>query len=222
LQQRAVKWNSGEIVVVTKQADDSIPLLGWPIARNPREVRQYRQVVYWPNTTALGEQREDYHEKMIYDLLAGLWQPDANVVLAFDEIGYIEDLSPRLKKMIRMYWREGRSHGVSLVAMKQRPVGVQRDQHSESRWKVVFPPAHQADMEPFAELLGRRGDWQPVLESLDQRNHEFVIRNSVTNDAYISWVDTKLEPVEEQVKQGTRTPRERLYGQGRNDESAAA
>jgi hypothetical protein len=142
------------------------------------------------------------------------------VVLAFDEIGYIEELSVRLKKQIRMYWREGRSHNISIVAMKQRPVGVQRDQHSESRWKIVFPPADQGDMKRFAEMLGRVGDWQPVLESVNQQNHEFVIRNSVTKDAYISWIDTELKPVESQVNQKGRSTAETFKNKRAGDNSS--
>jgi hypothetical protein len=217
LQQRAVMWNSAEIVILTKESDDSIPLLGWPVVTSPEEVRKYRQCVFWPQTSAQGEAREKHHEREIYRLLSSIWGQDANVVLAFDEIGYVEDLSPRLKKQIRMYWREGRSHGISLVAMKQRPIGVQRDQHSESRWKVVFAPAHAADMEAFAELLGRRGDWQPVLESLDQQRHEFIIRNSFTKDAYISWIDTPLRPVRAQQQQPGRNAREFFWGKRPGD-----
>jgi nucleoside-triphosphatase THEP1 len=212
LQQRALRWNTAEIVVLTKEADDSIPLLGWPVITKYEDIRRYRQVIFWPRTSAQGEARDKHMEDQIYDLLSSLWSPEANFVIAFDEIGYVEDLSARMKKEIRMYWREGRSHHISVVAMKQRPVGVQRDQHSESRWKFVFPPAHAADMEAFAELLGRRGDWQPVLESLDQQAHEFVVRNSVTKDAYISWVDTPLRPVESQVHQRGRGTAEFIGG----------
>lgn len=118
-----------------------------------------------------------------------------------------------------MYWREGRSHNISVIAMKQRPVQVTRDQHSETRWKVVFPPADQGDMKRFAEMLGRVGDWQPVLESVDQQAHEFVIRNSVTKDAYISWIDTELKPLEAQVNQKGRTSTEAMAGKRAGDNS---
>jgi hypothetical protein len=220
LQQRASRWNTAEIIIVTKQSDDSIPLLGWPVCDKFDDVRKYRQCIFWPRTGLQGEARESFHEEQIYNLLANLWQPDANVVLAFDEIGYIEELSVRLKKQIRMYWREGRSHNISIVAMKQRPVGVQRDQHSESRWKIVFPPADQGDMKRFAEMLGRVGDWQPVLESVNQQNHEFVIRNSVTKDAYISWIDTELKPVESQVNQKGRSTAETFKNKRAGDNSS--
>ncbi len=212
LQQRAARWDSAEIAVVTKQADDSIPLLGWPVAADVKEVRKYRQAVFWPQTGALGEDREKYMEPRIYDLLAALWVKDANTVIYFDEIGFIEDLSRRLKKMTRMYWREGRSHGISVIAAKQRPIGINRDAHSESRWKIVFPPADEGDMKRFAELLGRPADWEPVLRGLDQTQHQFVIRNSFTKDAFISWVDEPLRPLPSQAHQRPAGVGERLHG----------
>jgi hypothetical protein len=198
LQQRASAWNSAEVAVLTKQADDSIPLLGWPEVTDFSELRKYRQAIFWPRTGLQGEQREKYHETQIYNLLSSLWRPQANTVLYFDEVAYIEDLSSRLKKMVRMYWREGRSHGISLIASKQRPIGINRDAHSESRWKIAFPPADMGDMRRFAELLGRVPDWQPVFESLDQTMHQFILRNSYTDDAYISWIDTELKPMKSQ------------------------
>jgi hypothetical protein len=156
--------------------------------------------VFWPRTDQLGTGRERAHEEAIWDLLTRLWHPDANTVVAFDEIGYVESLpgprgeGQRLRKLIRQYWREGRSLGITIVAMKQRPVGVVREQHSESRWKLVFPPADRGDMDRFAELLGDPREWAPVLDSLDQEAHEFVLRNSATREAYITWIDVPLRP----------------------------
>ena len=201
LQQRAQRWDTAELAVLTKEADDSIPLLGWPVVTTYDELRHYRQAVYWPQTGAQGADREAYHEENLYRLLTRIWQPDANLVIYFDEVRYIESLSRRLKKQVRMFWREGRSHGISIMAGAQRPVEMVRDQHSESRWKAVFPPADEADMERFAQLLGRWQDWAPVLESLDQTQHQFVLRNSFTKDAYITWIDRELRPLPSQQNQ---------------------
>jgi hypothetical protein len=212
LQLRARLYDSAEIAIATKEDDDSIPLLGWPEVDTFDDLRRYRQAVFWPRTPLKGEDRERYHEKALYDLLSRLWTKDANTVIAFDEIGYVEALSNRLRKFIRMMWREARSNGISIVAMKQRPVGVVRDQHSESRWKAVFPPADMGDMERFAELLGRVRDWAPVLESLDQEAHQFVLRNSFTKECYITWVDTPLRPLPSQQHQEPRGTGELLYG----------
>jgi hypothetical protein len=212
LQQRAQRWDTAELGIVTKESDDSIPLLGWPVITDYKDLRRYRQAIFWPQTSLKGEERERYHEQKIYDLLSQLWGPDANLVICFDEVRYIESLSRRLKKMVRMYWREGRSHGVSIIAGAQRPVEMVRDQHSESRWKIVFPPADTGDMQRFAELLGRWKDWQPVLESLDQTQHQFVLRNSFTKDAYITWIDRELRPLPSQANQKDQTKPEGIYG----------
>jgi len=212
LQQRAARWDTSELAVITKNTDDSIPLLGWPVVPDYQELREqkWRQAVFWPQTSLKGQERETFHEKLLFDLFSELWPPPGQtnpVVILLDEVRYIESLSPRLKKMIRMYWREGRSHGISLMAGAQRPVEMVRDQHSESRWKAVFPPADAGDMQRFAEMLGRWKDWQPVLESLDQTAHQFVLRNSFTKDAYITWIDSDLRPLPSQTPEGQKQAR---------------
>lgn len=207
LQQRAARWDTGEIGIVTKQTDDSLPLLGWPVVTDFKQIREYRQCLFWPQTRAQGEEREKYHEQQIYDLLSRLW-PDpgqqANVVVYMDEIRYLESLSRRMKKMVRMWWREGRSHGLSIIAGAQRPLEMVRDMHSEARWRAVFCPADEADMERFAELLGPHQDWEPVLRDLDQQKHEFVLKNSFTKDAYRTWVDLDLHPLPSQSAEAQR------------------
>ena len=220
-QQRAQRWGTGEIAVITKNTDDSMPLLGWPVVASWTEARKYRWSLFWPQTKDKGEEREAYHEKVVYELLASLW-PDpgeqANVVLYFDEVRYLESLSRRVRKMIRMYWREGRSHGISICAGAQRPLEMVRDQHSESRWKLVFPPADEGDMERFAEMLGPHKDWEPVLRSLDQTAHQFVLRNTFTKDTFITWIDRDLHPLPSQVNQKPQddhTPAAAHYGKQR-------
>jgi len=213
LQQRAQRWGTAELAVVTKQSDDSIPLLGWPVIGSYEELRdmKYRQAVFWPQTTLQGEEREGFHEAQIYPLLTTLWPApgeQASTLVYMDEVRYLESLSRRMKKQIRMYWREGRSHGIGMIAGAQRPVEMVRDQHSESRWKIVFPPADTGDMQRFAEMLGRWKDWQPVLESLDQPMHQFVLRNSNTKDAYITWIDSDLHPLPSQTPEGQKKARQ--------------
>lgn len=218
LHTRALERDSPTVYICTKRDDQTVmrlAALGWPICRKYSELRKHRQAIYWPATDLQGAEREVYFEERIYYLLTRLWRPQANTIVIFDEIGFVEELSARLKKQIRMYWREARALGISIVASKQRPVGVARDQHSESRWKIVFAPAHHADMENFAHLLGRVQDWQPVLESLDQERHQFILRNNVTKACYITWVDFPLEKLRKLPKR-ERPVSERLYGRQNN------
>ena len=196
LQERMLVRNSRIIIVVTKQSDKVFMKLGWPIVKEYKDLRKHRQVIYWPVTKAIGDDRKAFHESRIYELLAREWRENAFLVLAFDEIAYIEALSPRIKGLIAMYWREARSMEITLVAMKQRPQGVQRDMHSETQWTIAFVPKDQNDAERFAELFGNKKLWMPVFDQMDPDRHEFLIKHARSRDVYISWIDEPLVPIE--------------------------
>jgi hypothetical protein len=196
LQERMIVRNSRIILVVTKQADKVFLKLGWPIVREFRHLRKYRQCIYWPTTKKLGDARKAFHEEILYELLSRLWVEDAYLTLAFDEIAYVESLSPRVKALVGMYWREARSMQITVVAMKQRPQGVQRDMHSETQWTVAFVPKDADDAERFAELFGNKKTWLPVFDQMNPDNHEFLIRHARSRRAYISWIDQPLTPID--------------------------
>lgn len=195
LQERMLVRNTPSIIIATKPADSTLQKLGWPIVRTQREARQHRQLIFWPATTSLGRQRRAEQDEAIYNLLSGLWRPGANTIVAFDEIAYVESLSPDMRDLVEMYWREGRSQGITVVGMKQRPQGANRHMSSESWWTIAYPPKDRQDLERFAELFGAKPTWMPVLESMDAMAHEFLIRNARTGTAYISWIDTELTPI---------------------------
>jgi hypothetical protein len=213
LQQRMLVRNSRIILIVTKQSDEVFLKLGWPIVRDFKELKKHRQCIYWPLTKKLGEERNSFLEGKIYELLAKCWKENAWIVLAFDEIAFAESLSPRVKHMIGMYWREARSMKITIVAMKQRPQGVQRDMHSESQWTIAFKPKDSNDAERFAELFGPKKVWMPVFEQMDADNHEFLIKHARTGIYYISWIDTPLEPIE------PPSEREKIFKWGSNASS---
>ena len=196
LQDRMLVRNSHIVLVVTKRADKVFGKLGWPIVRDLRDIRKYRQCIYWPQTNLIGSQRKAFHEARIREFLTRMWTPESNRVIAFDEIAYIESLSPAVKELVAMYWREGRSNGLTVVAMKQRPQGVQREMSSETWWSFAFVPKDHADAERFAELFGSKKDWLPVFDSMNPDNHEFLVRHTRSRAAYISWVDEPLRPIQ--------------------------
>lgn len=194
LQERVKVRNSAVIFIATKPLDATISKLGWPIVSDWKGVKKHRQVIFWPRTKAIGEDREAFLEAKIYDLMARLWSAKAKVILVFDEIATVEQLSPKMKKLIAMFWREARSVGITLVAMKQRGQGALRDMHSEASWIAAFRPKHEDDGKYMGQVMGSWRRWLPVLQSLDRSKHEFVLLNTVTQEAVISWVDVPLKP----------------------------
>ena len=207
LQDRVRLRDSGVVFIATKPADSTIMKLGWPVVCDWKGVQRDKQVIFWPSSKATGSARQKYMAAKIEDLLGRLWVKDSGNIVAFDEVATVEELSPELKKMIRMYWREARSQGITIVAMKQRPQGVQRDMHSEASWVVSFKPKDEDDAVRYAQILGGKKQWMPVLMSLDRESHEFVIKHEVTGDAVISRIGTTLKPV--------RTEKRGIY-KGRN------
>lgn len=196
LQERMIVRNTRIILVVTKQADKVFFKLGWPIVREYKDLRKHRQCIYWPITRRVGEDRKAFHEARVYELLASEWKENSFLILAFDEIAYVEALSPRVKSMVAMYWREARSMEITVVAMKQRPQGTQRDMHSETQWTIAFVPKDRNDAERFAELFGDKRLWMPVFDTMDPNKHEFLIKHAKSRAAYISWIDEPLRPIE--------------------------
>jgi hypothetical protein len=207
LQERVIARKSGVVFIATKPADKTIMRLGWPVVSDMKGVEQNDQVIFWPRTRALGSRRKEYMAAKIEELLSRLWVKDSGNIVAFDEIATVEQLSPELKELIQMYWREARSQGITVVGMKQRPQGIQRDMHSESSWVISFRPKDEDDARRYAEVLGGKKRWLPVLMGLDRAKHEFVIKHESSGDAAISWVDTELRPLEP-AKRGT-------YGRGK-------
>lgn len=211
IQERAIVRDTAEVLIVTKQHDDIFGRLDWPVvhdAREARNFRKHRQVIFWPRTSKLGAERRAYQEAQVREFLERSWVRigrdrgghTLQSVIAMDEVAYIESLSPEVRELVGMYWREARSMGINLVAMKQRPQGVQRDMHSETPWTVAFVPKDEADKERFAELFGPRKIWMPVFDQMDPDRHEFLIRHSRTRAAYISWVDNPIPVLSKREK----------------------
>lgn len=194
LQERARSRDSAVIFVATKAVDATIERLGWPIVDTWKDVTRNRRCIYWPRTQLQGEEWERYMAARIEDLLDHLWKAKSKVILVFDEIATSEDLSRRLRVMIKRYWREARSVGITMVAMKQRPQGTQRDMHSETVWIAAFKPKDEDDAMRVAQVMGGRKRWMPILDGLNRDAHEFVLLNTRTQDAVITWIDTPLRP----------------------------
>lgn len=196
IQERVRLRDSAVVFIATKPVDSTIMKLGFPIVTEPKQVKKHKQVIFWPRTRKLGTERNAYIAAKIKELLALIWRARAPVILVFDEIAALETFDPDLKAMIQMFWREARSVGITIIAMKQRPQGVSRDMHSETSWVLAFRPKDQDDAMRVAELMGSRRYWMPILASLDRGLHEFVLLDVITGDAVICWIDVPLRPAE--------------------------
>lgn len=203
LTERAKARDSAVVFIATKPLDKTISKIGWPIISEFKDLRKHRQAIFWPRTSLVGTERKAYLESKIYDLLSKLWSSKTKaIIVAFDEIATVEGLSSRMKDLIAMYWREARSVGITIVAMKQRGQGVLRDMHSEAAWIAAFKPKHEEDGQFVAQAMGSWRTWLPVLQSLDRGKREFVLLHSVTGDAVITWIDVPLKPAAP-ARQGT-------------------
>lgn len=194
-QRAAVRPKRGHILIATKPADDTLLKIGWPIVSDWKGVTENRCCIFWPATKAMGQAKRDYHEAKIAGLLEQLYVPGSNTSVAVDDWGYADTL-PRVKLLLADYLREGRSSGLDVTAMKQRPQGSTRLMSSETHWTVAFAPKDRADLERWSELFGARRDWMPVFDQMDGVNREFLLRHNRTKASAISWVDEPLVPVE--------------------------
>lgn len=191
--ERARVRGSHVVVLVTKAADKTIDSLGWPVVDHwpPKkrwgEKRSMEQVVYWAKCPTLGKEGMDKQRAAVEHLLESLWHEDANVILVWDEIAYVE-LDLGLKTHVSRYYREARSLGITNVAATQRGQGVSRWIHSESVWTVGFTPKDEDDAERMAQIFGNKLYYKEVLLSLDRTKREFLLVHNLTNERYISHI----------------------------------
>lgn len=212
IQERMIARRTPTVVMQSKPADDTVMKLGWPVISNGdiRKVRSERWSIYWPQTNATGQKRKLYQADQFMKLLDSLWHPDANTVVVWDDVGYIESLyttdGQSLGDVMEMYLREGRSSGITNVLLKQRPQGSRRVMHSETQWTVAFAPKDEDDRERFAQIFGNKKRYVEVFKAMDPAHHDFLIKHFATQSETISWVDTPLRPLARPKRDARQRP----------------
>lgn len=193
LSERARLRGSHVVIIATKPADKTLSSLGWPIvtqwppARGWKDQRKYDQVIYWAKSAGLTKESRAKQTAAVQDVLAQLWKPDSNIIVAFDEIAYVQH-ELGLRTTIETYYREARALGITIVASTQRPQGVTRYMHSESTWSVFFAPKDEDDAERMAECAGNKRYYLRVLPELRRDMREFLLVHNLTNEAVISHI----------------------------------
>lgn len=205
--------NSAVVILLTKPADKTLAALDWPIVTKwPPPGGEWnnknRQVIFHAKSHGLGKSARVRQAEQVERLLDGLWHPDANVVLAVDEIAYVEQ-ELGLRTHMTTFFREGRTLGITVMASTQRPAGVSRAVHSETAWVVCFAPKDEDDAERMAQILGEKRHYRDVLMDLDREKREFVLVHNLTREAYISHIPapkkrTRTAPQSDQKEPGTR------------------
>jgi hypothetical protein len=184
LTMRARLRGTHAVVVATKKADKTLTEAGWPIIDDwPPDYGQ-NQVIWWARGGLSNEQKAEQRAKMQH-IMATLWQPEANKLIAWDELPYVcGDLG--LDRPVATFYREGRANGIGNLAAMQRPAGVTRYVHSEAGWTFSFKPKDQDDRDRVAEVFGNRKYYRDVLEGLDREAYEFVVKHELTGQAFRS------------------------------------
>lgn len=188
LEARAKIRQSHVVIVATKPADDTLKSLGWPIIEDwPPDDHRHKQHIYWAKAKGLTKESREIQKEQVEHLMSELWRPKANIIVAFDEIAYIEQ-ELQLRTSIQTYYREARGMGITLVASTQRPQGVSRYVHSESSWSVFFAPKDAEDAKRMAQVAGNEKYYRDVLMTLDGNEREFLIVHNRTKKAFISHI----------------------------------
>lgn len=189
LNDRANLKNSQTVIVATKPADETMKKLGWVITQKWPVNYDQNKVIFWPKAGTIRESIEK-QQTAILNFLDDNWRANANIVIAFDEISYIEE-DLKLAQPIRRYWREARALGITIVATTQRPFRVNRTMWSEASWTVAFKPKDEEDAKRVAEVLGSRNQYKDVIMDELKRN-EFLLVQRDSATAYISRIDSPL------------------------------
>lgn len=186
---RAELRGSHTVFVATKRADKEIMKFntesGWPIISDWPPGYGNNQVIYWARAKGLSAEHRIPQRAKVKRLMNELWKPDSNTVVVWDELAYVQEML-KLGPELETYYREGRSNGITNVALMQRPSKVTRLAHSEAGWTVAFPPKDQDDRRRVAEVLGDRTRFSMALDELDRTRHEFLIRHDRSGAVYVS------------------------------------
>jgi hypothetical protein len=184
VKQRAEIRGSHVYILATKPADSEMKKLGWPIIEKwPPPYGSHEHVIFWPKANKMLDGSMAAQRIKIAEFLDDVWRENANCIIVFDEIAYLEE-ELRLQKITNRYWREARTQGISMVAGTQRPRNVGRNMWSMASWSVAFRPDDEDDAGRVAEILGGRNRYRDELLGL--KRHEFIIVERRERNAYIS------------------------------------
>ncbi len=143
-------------------------------------VQVARRIVVWPKMRGITDTREQ--KTIIARVLDDCFE-DGNRTVFADEVHYLAEflhLAPRLK----LWWTQGASNGLSLMAGFQRPAWVPRDAYSAATHLFLFGTNDAEDIKSISGLGGannravREVVWWLGADA--SRHHDFVYLNTRT------------------------------------------
>lgn len=180
------------VVFGTKPRDDSMDYL---LSQGYRRISKWDEVgpvnrqtgtkvLLWPDSrkaTSATKQRDVFMEALrdIYE--QGSW------ACYFDEVlEFTTDL--KMPNMLNLYWRQGRSIGISVIGGSQRPAYVPLYAYSQAQHLFLWRTADRRDTKRLGEISGNvdRRIIESALASLDY--HEPLYVNTRTGEMLVTQV----------------------------------
>lgn len=158
-----VKLRDRVVLFGTKMADEPLygPLLkdGWKMRDrwNPEDTSNdrviFRPPLSSPTKEDLERQKEAFRRALLQLFRVGGW------TLWLDEVRYLTEMLG-LARELNLLWLQGRSNGLVMVALTQRPVSVPLNMFEQSRFLVTFKISGRDDRQTMASYTGAL---QPVV-----------------------------------------------------------
>lgn len=159
------------VVVATKEHDDSLELGYKDFTRRKSWPADYGEllVIFWKkprNLKAVGEMRQSISGLMDDLYRHGGW------TIYFDDLQFICSIL-KLQEMVKVFYTQVRSAGVSIVSSVQRPFWVPKEATSQSDFVLLFQMHDANDANRVAEGMGL--DKQRLRFAISQlEKHEFL------------------------------------------------
>lgn len=185
------------LVLATKRRDPMIQQLharGYKVVSDLDEVVFHEdgpideRIVYWP--TYSGDHEIRHRERLqARDMRRAInWvEKQGNWCLIVDEgIWMVQNLG--LRRELEAIWFGGRTLGISLLFLAQRPAWVPRYAFSQATWIAVWQTADRDDLKRLSDIAaGVDIDLiRSTVANLDYHRHEFLLINTRTRELVTS------------------------------------
>lgn len=124
---------------------------------DPTDTRQerviFRPPLKDPSQEEIAKQREAFRYALVRAWQVGGW------TLWFDEVRYLTE-QLRLKDELNLLWLQGRSIGLTILGLTQRPVSVPLNMFEQSRFLITF---RITGLEDRRSMAAYAGDAMPVV-----------------------------------------------------------